>query len=50
MEFLFSKGANINFRDYHRYSPLHYAASKSPTHIITLLLMIGANINITNHL
>ena len=35
--------------NYHRLSPLHFAAEDGKTHLVTALLDLGADINCVNH-
>lgn len=45
---LLAYGANVNIRDYHDYTPLHYACMWGWASTVKLLIDAGANVNDTN--
>lgn len=45
---LISYGANVNFRDYHDYTPLHYACMWGWPSTVKMLIDAGANLQDTN--
>ncbi|MBN1550377.1 ankyrin repeat domain-containing protein [bacterium] len=48
VEYLVSRGADVNLTDFSGSSPLHYAAANHHADIIKVLLQNGAKINTTN--
>ena len=47
--FLVSKGANVNLRVDDGWAPLHWAALRGNTPMVTFLVRIGARVNTTTH-
>lgn len=42
--------ADIDFKDSHSWSSLHYAAHNGNLHVVTMLISLDADVNITNNL
>ena len=49
VQYLVSRGADLNPRDLRGNTPMHYAASWARANIVVYLLSLGANKNIRNH-
>jgi len=50
MEVLLAKGAQVNARNAHGWTPLHVAAAGGDPAVITLLLQHGADVHAQSHI